>query len=77
MVKLPRLVVAFLIPACVLRGRIKDSDSQRLREEYNRLVQGLRESNENRVQDLVMGNPGMSSSPRLNPDKACTPPVLP
>jgi hypothetical protein len=45
--------------AAIHRIRIKESDAQRLREEYNRLVQGLRESSENRMQDLVMGNPGV------------------
>eukprot|EP00124_Ichthyophonus_hoferi_P004383 Ihof_evm1s474 gene=Ihof_evmTU1s474 len=36
---------------------IKERDSDRLRDEYNRLVQGLREASESRVQDTILANP--------------------
>eukprot|EP01134_Creolimax_fragrantissima_P004010 CFRG4010T1 len=36
---------------------IKQKDAQRLRNEYDALVQGLRDRNNDRIQDVVMANP--------------------
>ena len=36
---------------------IKDRDSGKLREEYNKLVQGLREASTARETDMVLSNP--------------------
>ena len=38
--------------------RIKKKDARRLTDEYNRLVEGLRESGQSRVTDEIMANPG-------------------
>ncbi|CZR52001.1 probable excision repair protein rhp3 [Phialocephala subalpina] len=38
-------------------GEMKDSDSKKLEEEYNSLVQGLREQDEAREEDAFMANP--------------------
>ncbi|XP_078592017.1 general transcription and DNA repair factor IIH helicase subunit XPD-like [Branchiostoma floridae x Branchiostoma japonicum] len=37
--------------------RLKDTDQQRLRQEYSRLVEGLREANVARETDVVLSNP--------------------
>ncbi len=37
---------------------IKDTDAAKLREEYNRMVQGLREAQEARETDIMLSNPG-------------------
>jgi len=36
---------------------VKESDQQRLRDEYKRLVEGLREANIARETDLILSNP--------------------
>ncbi|CCO28125.1 DNA excision repair protein ERCC-2 [Rhizoctonia solani AG-1 IB] len=40
---------------------IKATDADRLQEEYERLVEGLQETENNRAEDVVMANPGMLS----------------
>lgn len=39
--------------------RIKEEDEERLKMEYQRLVEGLREANVARETDLIMSNPGI------------------
>lgn len=39
--------------------RIKEEDAEKLKEEYERLVQGLRDTNIARETDVIMGNPGV------------------
>lgn len=50
-----------LIPAIdfvfSLPSRIKDSDEERLQEEYRRLVVGLRDANVARETDIILSNP--------------------
>lgn len=43
-------------------GEMKDSDSKKLEEEYNSLVQGLRDQDQAREEDAFMANPSMFSS---------------
>lgn len=38
-------------------SRIKDTDARRLQNEYQRLVEGLREANAARASDIVLSNP--------------------
>ena len=38
--------------------RLKDIDKNRLREEYNRLVEGLRDASAARQSDVILANPG-------------------
>ena len=38
--------------------RMKETDAERLKQEYHKLVEGLRDLNESRLSDQVMGNPG-------------------
>jgi DNA excision repair protein ERCC-2 len=38
-------------------NRIKESDAGRLQNEYQRLIEGLKEHSENRLTDQVMANP--------------------
>lgn len=40
-------------------GQMREADSRRLQDEYQRLVQGLREANVNRETDVILGNPLM------------------
>lgn len=42
--------------------RIKEEDEQKLKLEYQRLVEGLREANIARETDLIMSNPGLCFS---------------
>lgn len=37
--------------------RIKDTDARKLQNEYQRLVEGLREANVARASDIVLSNP--------------------
>ncbi|XP_055956852.1 general transcription and DNA repair factor IIH helicase subunit XPD [Patella vulgata] len=37
--------------------RVKDGDEKKLREEYHRMVEGLREANEQRETDVILANP--------------------
>ena len=39
-------------------ARIKETDEQKLKEEYQRLVEGLREAHINRETDVILANPG-------------------
>lgn len=39
-------------------GRLKERDAQKLQNEYQKLVEGLREANIARETDLIMANPG-------------------
>lgn len=39
------------------RIRIKDTDAKKLQNEYQRLVEGLREANVARASDMVLSNP--------------------
>ena len=39
---------------------MKETDAQKLQDEYNKLVEGLREADEARAEDAFMANPGMS-----------------
>jgi hypothetical protein len=43
--------------------RLKESDAEKLKMEYQRLVEGLREANIARETDLIMSNPG---KPRIH-----------
>ena len=40
--------------------RIKETDEERLKQEYQRLVEGLREANINRQTDVMLANPGIA-----------------
>lgn len=42
---------------CYPMVSVKESDQQRLRDEYKRLVEGLREANIARETDLILSNP--------------------
>lgn len=44
---------------CHIICRIKEEDEERLKAEYQRLVEGLREANVARETDLIMSNPGI------------------
>lgn len=46
---------------CCYLFRIKDVDETRLQNEYQRMVEGLREANIARETDLVLANPGKVS----------------
>lgn len=46
-------------------AEVKQNDAARLQQEYNRLVQGLREANAARETDTVLANPGRSLSVAL------------
>ncbi|VEL28630.1 unnamed protein product [Protopolystoma xenopodis] len=41
-------------------AEVKQQDTNRLRDEYNKLVQGLREVSEARETDQILANPGKS-----------------
>jgi DNA excision repair protein ERCC-2 len=38
---------------------LRETDAQKLQDEYNRLVEGLREADEARTEEAFMANPGM------------------
>jgi len=40
-------------------SRLKESDTDRLKDEYKRLVEGLKETSLNRDTDLILANPGI------------------
>jgi len=40
--------------------RIKETDAQKLKNEYHHLVEGLRDANIARETDVVLSNPGSS-----------------
>ena len=42
--------------------RIKEHDRDRLRGEYNRLVEGLKDASMARNTDVILSNPGIKSS---------------
>ena len=46
-----------LAPPPLLSDRIKETDAAKLKEEYRRLVEGLKEANVARVTDVYLGNP--------------------
>jgi hypothetical protein len=54
--------VIYFKPPCVLYlcvlCRIKDTNAERLNDEYLKLVQGLRDKNVARETDQVLANPG-------------------
>lgn len=41
--------------------RIKETDAQKLKEEYQRMVQGLRDTGIARETDIILSNPGNSN----------------
>jgi DNA excision repair protein ERCC-2 len=41
-------------------AEVRDADQQRLQDEYEKLVEGLRDANDARQEDAFMANPGMS-----------------
>ena len=43
--------------------QLKSTDADKLQSEYNKLVEGLRETGEARDEDAFMANPGQSCSP--------------
>ena len=47
---------------CLIRYRLKEHDSDQLKEEYHRLVEGLRDANIARETDVVLANPGDSAN---------------
>lgn len=53
--------VLFILRVILFLYRIKEEDEQKLKLEYQRLVEGLREANISRETDLIMSNPGLSS----------------
>ena len=38
-------------------NRIQEKDAQKLQDEYNKLVEGLRQTTEARDEDLILANP--------------------
>ena len=42
-------------------SRLKESDAERLKDEYRRLMDGLEETSLNRETDVVLANPGRST----------------
>lgn len=47
-------------------AEMKDTDADKLKDEYAKLVEGLRDADEAREEDAFMSNPGMSKSPRCD-----------
>lgn len=41
--------------------RLKDCDAERLKTEYQKLVQGLRDANIARETDVILANPGIKA----------------
>lgn len=46
-------------------AELKDTDQEKLRNEYEKLVEGLRGAEESRREDAFMANPGMDFSNRI------------
>ena len=47
-------------------AEMKDTDADKLKNEYAKLVEGLRDADEAREEDAFMSNPGASSPPRYD-----------
>lgn len=44
---------------------LRDSDSEKLKDEYAKLVEGLRDADQSRAEDSFMSNPGSFASYRI------------
>lgn len=53
----PKLPVVLSAPPPPLSARIKETDAAKLKEEYRRLVEGLKEANVARETDVYLANP--------------------
>lgn len=53
----PKLPVVLSTPPPPLFARIKETDAAKLKEEYRRLVEGLKEANVARETDVYLANP--------------------
>lgn len=53
----PKLPLVLSVPPPSLSARIKETDAAKLKEEYRRLVEGLKEANVARETDVYLANP--------------------
>jgi DNA excision repair protein ERCC-2 len=52
-------------------SRLKDCDAERLKNEYQKLVQGLRDASIARETDVILANPGIARETNILPANPC------